>query len=849
MVAGDIKKHDIIINGRGFMREAKTKPPVTDQDGQPGIARNAGGEGRYDYFTNDAFEAWVSGSGGMGQQRKVAADKYLTGIGRSEFPGQFYPAMQVKYESAGGSESWYFRLGDDLYGFGPETVTKVGSSDTWARPAGDVIQQPIVSGNGNAFWVQHDGDSDDLLLVRWLGEGHEAEDITSSNYAPLYVTRFGRHLFQFAERDLPTAPRVIQVAAGSNDSSTIHSVSWTQPTKPGSQLFLIAMVQNSHVAVPDSAAWGDTITTGEVSRPGMSMSLHVWTLPNAQQRDGTESVTFSASNYGVLFVVEVEGLASHGRHEALVRKSGGDGTLDAGSLSSPTSGSFRLSILARGNNSSNGNTETITHSGAWDELIQQDIEASGSSNNWMRASLAWSTTATSDGFTPVETAPLWATILLSVAPTNRTLPIRQLVILATTDDGQNWEPAPANISTGEIGQIRATLASDEKLYFTTDRGLYNLTYGENEFGTDEKINIGIRGPGAEWQLPADDNLGSYLAGFDNAIYYPVGGSIHRFVGGVVGPAERLLWPRAEWTTTSGTIQALVSGEGGLYFGAGGYLWNYNGDGFFAHAAEPAAGALDTLHWHKGKLYMRGNPAPYLDYGYPSMRPDQVTLDPGNYTDGVYISSMLDFEKVDMRKFLRRFQTHCRFSEPDPAKDSGKLVLQVLKGCTTAPDPGQLGGGADALEWVTIGEHTNADGYVETFVLDDADLIVCYRLYLRLLLEVGADGFPIPEGVAVYGRTEMPDTRLFSPVLELSTSVVEKGTGRRLYPTEAEVAENLAFLAGLRTDVPFTVTFDDGTAEGQSYLCTMISFTRHKVEDAQDSGATNYLVQLQLLEVP
>src|SRR5690606_18162990 len=158
--------------------------------------------------------------------------------------------------------------------------------------------------------------------------------------------------------------------------------------------------------------------------------------------------------YSTLTILEVSGLARNGMPEQVLATSSGPGlTADSETLTAASPGSFRLVAVRRHNDND------ITPSTGWTEI--NDIDNTRTSQ--FRTALFWSTTEDQYTFTGANSTSS-GTVILSIPKTNLTIPMKQLVVLATDDDGQNWEPAPGGISTGELGNIRATRAADEQLY-------------------------------------------------------------------------------------------------------------------------------------------------------------------------------------------------------------------------------------------------------------------------------------------------------------------------------------------------------------------------------------------------
>ncbi|MCZ7598355.1 MAG: hypothetical protein M5U09_12445 [Gammaproteobacteria bacterium] len=284
---------------------------------------------------------------------------------------------------------------------------------------------------------------------------------------------------------------------------------------------------------------------------------------------------------------------------------------------------------------------------------------------------------------------------------------------------------------------------------------------------------------------------------------------------------------------AGEVQALVASEGGVYWGAGGYLWNYNGRGTQALAAEPATGAFDALHFHGGNLYCLAATAKYIQFRYPSMRPDIWMTDGSNFDTGYLVMSELDFEKVNVKKVIRNFEIQGYFVGTSP----GSIALHYMSGCAGDQDPLALGGAASGATWTSIGSLTSADGGVKTIQL--ATPVVCKRLYLRATLTPTATGFPVLQAISAYGRTMMPTDNRVPVTLNISTGTVDR-QGAKLYPDDDTVQEALDALDALRAGTSvsyFNVTYVGADGTTDTYVCTMDELTEVIGQRNNQNGAT------------
>jgi hypothetical protein len=232
------------------------------------------------------------------------------------------------------------------------------------------------------------------------------------------------------------------------------------------------------------------------------------------------------------------------------------------------------------------------------------------------------------------------------------------------------------------------------------------------------------------------------------------------------------------------VISVISGEGGIYFGTDdGVLWNYDGRGFH-QLAKATADQLSLLHWHQGRLYLKGDPAPYLEYGYPSLRPDVYDSTPRTYTTGYLVTSILNFEKVGDLKIARRFETHGEFTHGESEAESGYLQLEYCI-IDEGFHPDSFLADDNTADWVVIGTHSVDDGNVKSYTLPTP--IEFKRLLLRIKLVPGSLGIPICEGFGVDGEALMLARYRFPAMLSIATDTVDR-TGAKLYPTEDLVAE-------------------------------------------------------------
>ena len=298
---------------------------------------------------------------------------------------------------------------------------------------------------------------------------------------------------------------------------------------------------------------------------------------------------------------------------------------------------------------------------------------------------------------------------------------------------------------------------------------------------------------------------------------------------------------------------MVSGEGGVYFGAAGYLWCYNTRGFHALATEPSAGAFDTLFWHQGRLYYRADPAGYFDFRYPSVRQDVVQTNADDVTTGYIILSAVDFEKVNVSKIVRQFETLGYFTAGTNATESGTIALHYTTGTTGLIDPGKYGGSASALTWTSIGTHSITDGGSKAYNLG-ASPLQAKTIFLRITLTPGTLGYPVLTGVTAYGRAVMPPSTRIVASLRMATGQVDK-QGNILYPTDVDVKAAVDKLRALRRGVTtngtnqyYPARFIDENGGTEDYLVTSETNVDWLLNSRPPDGM-GFLAQFAMSEIP
>lgn len=809
----DATKHAIGINGKGFM--VAPDGAIVKQDFVPATSRAAQGEGRFDSFQSESFAAQSEFGGGAGQQRLSANDSYGSGLGDGRW-GRFFPPKKALTESDGGTTSYFVNRDTTLYGLTASAIETIGTATSQARTAGTVRCKPVTSGNQNAFWVQDVSGAN--ALMKWTGSGAPT-NVTPRNITPYLVSRYGKWMWLLGKRVRPAVPNIVQSITIPKTGTKSANVSWTQMFTSGN-LALVALFHDpSAVVTPLDPLWQVVDTSGNWT---------ILSIEGAQSRPGSERFDLSVDRDVTGVLLEVEGITTQGALDAVVV---GDGSPSSVSVSSVTIGGPSTGTLSQAKNfilsvydlyRDAGQISGTTVGTGFTELADASRQDPSPSNQvrWgVVASRVVSATASVQNqivvsVSNVSTTPNdlnWNSVILAFKGVPYSEALDQFTVHYTEDDGASWIDASPLISTG-IGAPIAALAAQGFLWFTTATGLYQMAAEEHTYEdhTSEVI-VGIRGPLDQWSVPYDTAaVGTHLATYEGLFYYNVGATARQYAPGGTG---RQIWPPPDWGTVVGKVQALTAGEGGVYFSAAGYLWCYNTRGFTPLAKEPVAGAFDTLYWHQGRLYVRGDPARYLDFRYPGSRPDITFSDATTFETGYMVTSEMDFEKVSVPKVIRNLEVQGYFV------NGGSLSLHYTTGCDGVIDPLPQGGGATASDWTLVGSMTSADGGSKAFTLPTP--LVCKRLYLRVTLSPDATGYPVLQAFTAYGRTVMPSSVRLTASLTLTTGTRDH-TGTVMYPTPAAVQEAVQFITDLREATTlnyFTVTYVNPDGTTTDYLVT------------------------------
>jgi hypothetical protein len=876
--------HDIGLDGVGFMRSKGNEGVIQRQDQVPATARAAKGEGRYDTFQSESFIAQATFDGGLGQARFEAQDGALTGVSDTRWPGRVFPARKPKTAADGGTTSHYINRGTTLYGLTASSIETIGSATTQARTAGTVLHQPVTDGDNNVYWCQNN--SGTYAAYRWNGTGAPV-DITPNYAQPRLMARYGKWMWMLGRQTVESSITIVQsaqVAFGDVDQATI---SLTNVGKPGSMYLLYTWVQrddgalvsmgsinepgqNQEVNVSYGGNWNTRSTVDDKANSGQSWLSFRYTIQSNSELYFPLTVEFDKTvDRGAMCLVELEGIDQRKLFDftdTVVSSHAVSGTSDTYD-DSPATGTLNsakeivFAFVAAKDSTATSIGASLTPEGGWTEILEKASSAIDGANSPYFAHGVYKivSATTSEQHTGTYSrqtggGTLYQShIVVSLYGSPLTQDIERFVLLKTSDDGTTWEPLGAVAATG-IGSPIASYPAHGNLWFTTNDGLYRVGVEESNTSAGQAIvRAGIQQVDA-WTLPYDTtNVGTWICSYGGLVFYNVGQTIRRFApGSPTDENDNTVWPPPDWATVSGPIQSMVSGEGGVYFGAAGYLWCYNTRGFHALAAEPSANAFDTLFWHQGRLYYRGDPAGYFDFRYPSVRQDVVQTNADDVQVGYLVLSAVDFEKVNVDKIVRQFETLGYFTAGTNATESGTIALHYTTGTTGLIDPGKYGGSASSLTWTSIGTHSITDGGAKSYNLGTP--LQAKTIFLRITLTPGTLGYPVLTGITAYGRAVMPPTtRIVAPIL-MATGQVDR-QGNILYPTDADVKAAMDKLRALRRGVTtngtnkyFTVNFIDENDDKEDYLVTAETnndwLGRHK-------GATgmSWVAQFAMSEIP
>lgn len=828
--------HDVVVGPLGFMRQQGSMIAYADM--QPAHDRAAIGERQHESYQNMSFTALANFGGGVGQSRMRSADRALTGIYDGRFDGYAFPPRKLQVAADGGSDSYYFDTGSNLYGIVGSTIQLIGSATTYSIPADlqNPRHQPVIDGQNNVYWV-----SSSNKIAKWTGSGSPV-DVTPLGWDSHHVAQYERFIWAFSDATVPALARAQgNWSMTTTTATTREAALGTVPLEnPYTLVFATVFIggDGSNLGyIVNSTGWtslgSKTVGTalkaevfykwgGGSASQSFSISVHQSTQDTAIRLDefrgadpDTELTITFAEDAGTSTTLAVNGTAGDWHYAGIRQETNTTIAVEAGWTT--------ISNVAGG-----GGDHHMDWRSSGDDTIQWS-GLSGSSNKV--------------GFH----------IAAGRAPKSGQ---KVFVILASDDAGQTWNAAPQNFAMDLFGDIRASVPVAERLWMVTDRGLFAMTGTGDETGKREKlIVVTAITQHDKWERPLTDNAGKWIASFQGQIYYPVGSTIRRYTPNSDDPnQERAFWPTAEWATSADKIQALVSNEGGLWWGSAGYLWNFNGRGFHQVAAEATAGDLDTMYWHRGNLYVKGAPAKYYKYGYPTIRPD-ILIDQGvlaatDFDTGYIITPSIDFEKVVEPKVVRKMYSQVSFTTQDA--NSGQITWHYRGGCGTDADPGVGSGGDLTATWNSWGTHAFADGGFHELLLTNP--LQCYRLYVRATLTPGTSGIPVLHFFSIWGHAKLrAQKRMVVPAI-MHTGQYDK-ENNVIFDDDSQVHAMVRQINTMREDVDvadsltWTLFRKDGSDGGREYVVMFTQMEDAEQEYGEDKRRLTYLATMGFEELP
>lgn len=839
-----LKIHDYLVGPYGFMKNPKSGFQIADQ--LPANARSAIGESRADTFQTESFVSIASAAGGVGQSRMVAQDQMLTGIADTRFPGYIFPPRAAQAESDGGSTAWFFNRGATLYGVTATNFEEIGTATQTAH-GGMPAHQPVVDGNNNVYWA-----TTSQGLRKW--DGSSVTSILPSELTRAYhAAAYGSHIWAFGELDIP-ADAYSSQSGGVGSISTSFTRSQSAPTANTYTLTLVAITIESateadanSLALTSASALDWTLGLEDAVDDGASTYLR--TLVYYRFGGGSESASISLTRddkYDSVSVQFINIVGIDPDAEMVFESASDSGTSTGLTLTASSGADFQVSGVASSAN------DAITDPTSWTLINHINGDAPGTNHDVEFAYFDGQDTSVNwSGMTLGAYKIAWNVNLQEAPNAGQT----QFRILASDDAGLTWTAAPSNFTSDLFGTIRASEAAAGALWLVTDRGLFRMVGQVNDTAGGTSIaDVGVTRHD-KWEVPADDNAGKWIASFQGLLYYPVGATVRRYAPNSSDPNDdRAFWPPPDWATKADQVQALVSNEGGIWFGAAGYLWNFNGRGFHQMAAEPEANAFDYLFWHQGKLYYKDDPAGYYEYDYVTVRPDILIangdLTASDFTTGYLITPSLDFEKAADPKVIRLLESQVNFTAQDA--NSGSVAWDYRNGCSTLADPGVGSGGDTGSTWTSWGTHGYADGGYERHILTTP--LQCYRLFVRATLTPGSSGIPVIHYFTVWGQSIMPSVDAVALPIQLNVNQKDRENSE-MWGTAEQVKKMERVLRALRKrndpseNLYLTVYINDGTDGGDEMLCTWRSYERTVSEESEDGQRLTIEVVAQFDELP
>lgn len=843
--------YDIAIDGTGYLRDSDAESIIGRADRLPVTTRAAMGEGRFDTYQDDAYYAQANFAGGMGQERLYAQDAYLVGSCLTQW-GRIFPALKKGGTLVAGSSGRYFRFGNALYNMVdgvPDGVYNPSGpvpTDATGTTGSHSVIHPVTTTINNTVLFPSAGQT---ALHRW--RSGNVETVTPPGAANVdAVATLGRFVYALGRENTPQGPTVVQsgrdVVTVADINTTLaqatsqlpggaDAVSWNFPNSQsaspstfngfeiGNTLLVGMVFKNASalrtIAIPPDNRWIPLRSAGlrGTKTAASNVQVQIWMLPKVEKP--VERMDFSFSGDPVTMAVgwvELSGLDPKTIVEDMNSSAATVGTPVTTATTGAALGSSRSDFYFGVLGVPDAGVGLAVSAG-WTAVY--DSEVNDGADTDLEFVIAYDIESTgTNTLSDTISSNLYAGAIVSLRGNGVTTSQKSVVLWYSEDEGENWRKV-SGVGGPGLGQVRAMHAAQGALWVATDRGLFIIDVEEQALTDGSfKQNAAMTGPVDEWNQPYESNYtANWLAVFEGAIYYNLGGTVRRFIRNGVAA---VIWPTPEWAITTGgsPVTSLVAGEGGLFWSAGGVVWNFSGRGM--HVLGEGEG---PLFLHRGRIYVTGEQ--YFMLPYPHARPDQSnpTFPEGRtggggtiYQTGYLVTSALDFDAPLLDKLISRFATQCRFTA---ATNSGSVTLQYALGCTAGPDPswGGLDGAPTGVTWVDIGTHVYADGGIKTYGRKEgwdlaADEISCRRLYLRLVIEPGTEGYPIVEALAAYGLIKLPNRKQLT--IPIRAFVGQPGSdGATKYLDSEDVADVLDQLEALRdSSQAFDVLFDDGDEE-------------------------------------
>lgn len=784
----------------GFMRADGGEAIIQRQDANPATARSAVGRGRFDSYQIPSFAFFDDFEAGAGQSIVLTADKNLSHIGNGKHQGHFFPPYKWR-RGVGDATYWMFSRKtaglSTAYGINESKIEALMSgADLATKNTGAPDMRPQTDGNHNIFLAQENA------LLRY---SPTETVVTPPGMTVNGVTRLGQYIWAIGTRVEQLEPEVVQATShypsgrggrGASGLKADYSPSWKKATRQGSFLVMCVMAYSAtaqpEITVPEQ--WGEAVTeaaTDEVT-PTNHGSVGIWYMEDAIPQAGSIELISSVECQWAVALYEIRSLSQIGAFaDTGTAKNIADEqeVYNVGTVSPAQNRSIMISAsLGLKDAVSTPNIKVYENGTPANEYT---LTVDGGIGKGYPSSGYYSRDAAGNFLTEIDYNVVMdghIGTVLCLSGNQLISPVTQFALAFTSDEGSTWTNVYERGSSG-IAQPIAILATQGRAWFTTDDGLYSFTYVEKEFEDHTvKVDAILQGPLDDWPIPRDNRGGEWLATYDGALYYPVGSTVRRYLPN--GTGEQI-WPTSGWSAISGTVQALVGGEGGIYWGAAGVLWNYDGRGFHMLAEEPEAGAFDYLHWHSGRLFAKGSPCWVMDFGYPSMRPDIYTVAGSDYDVGYLCSPAIDLDKAIDYKVARSFVTHIEIYGSGSAATAGVVELQYRLADVGVQFERQL---PSFGVWVTIGTHDASEGNMKRHRLDTP--LEFQKLFLRVKVTPGTNWVVALEGYGIDGDSILERlSRVVVPVA-LGTDVVGNDQ-EPLYPGADEVREASAFLRSLR----------------------------------------------------